>query len=488
MTMNTDRQAEATGQAVMHRRILAALILFQAALGLAWAIDNFGVIPAYGDTSDYLKRAETLEAHVLRPFTLPLLLRICRELGGAAYEAHLLFILQTCLSLAAVRQLAGVILPKRGKDVTWLVVPAVGLNPLLMHFNFTATPDALAMSLSLLAATSAWKCCTPRVSESERRGGSRRQFAIFLVTFMLAINTRGERIISLPLGIAAGTALHRLFFGTKSNFNCKKIFICILLGLCCNFFAGKILPKTDKVYNMNYNFTLYEQITPFLLFTRAEKIYPHLPGYIHEVLSVEAARHYDKNANYFYKIRDMLSPLGQQTYKDIITTAVRNDLPNILFDFGAGIFHYILSPVYTYFNFTGIAPDRQPQVWTGFSWFFGSLNWTYTRMAGHSPVLTYCYWLAASALVVTTLVYAIFYLIKYRKPINFTQYHNLLFFIPCNLCMLLVFAANPVLIHIRYSLTWHIFALTVLFGIVAQMAAKETGGGNFDNNDCAVTA
>jgi hypothetical protein len=470
----------------MCRRILAALILLQAALGLAWAVDNFGVIPAYGDTSDYLKRAETLEAHVLRPFALPLLLRICRELGGAAYWAHLLFTLQTCLSLAAVRQLAGVILPKRVKDVTWLAVPAVGLNPLLMHFNFTVLPDALAMSLSLLAATSAWKCCTQHMDESQKKYSSKLQFAVFLVTFMLAINTRGERIISLPLGIAAGVALLRLVSGTKTNFNYKKMFICILVGLLCNFFAGKILPKTDKIYNMNYNFTLYEQITPFLLFTRAEKIYPHLPGYIHKALSVEAARHYDKNANYFYEIRDILSPLGQQTYKDIIAAAVRNDLPNILFDFGAGVFHYILSPVYTYFNFTGIAPDRQPQAWAGFTWFYGALNWTYTRMAGHSPVLTFCYWLAASALVLTTLVYAIFYLIRYRKRINFTQYHNLLFFIPCNLCMLLVFAANPVLIHIRYSLTWHIFVLTVLLCIVAQMATNETYGEDFDNKGCAV--
>lgn len=436
------------------------LILAQTALCLSWAADNFGVVPAYGDSSDYIERAKILAVHKLRPFTLPLVLHLCME-ASKSNAMYFLFLVQTGLALTTLWLLLGILASGRHGVDKLLLFLAVGTNPLLTHFNFAVMPDSLAMSFSILAAVALWNSVS-------RETWYWPWPALFIVTFTLAVNARAERLISLSLGLMAGLllliALRRL-----PRIRMTRIVCCFLLAFCCHFGMGKILPKSDIIFNGgDYNFTVYQQLCWQTVFTRAEHLWPLFSKEVRAALPLEEARTWDKRLSYFYTVRKHLDPLGDSAYKDIFFILLKHDWPHLLYSIGAGAAHYTLTAVYPYFYFTGINFDQQSEAWNGFTIFYMTQNWTYTRMAGHSPGLTWWYWLTASTLVLAALGRGIILLVRRELPIGGSAQ---IFFGCAMLVMVLFFVAFPVFVHIRYALTWHVFALAALFGLVLPVLA-----------------
>lgn len=144
------------------RIVFLGIIILQVLICCLWCIDNWGIVPSYGDCIDYLLRAKPLLAHKIRPFSLALIIRICQELVGETYRVHMLYSVQMLLAFTAFWLISGTLLPQCSKKIRALITLIVGTNPLVVHFNYTITPDSLAMSFTLLTLYFLWKLCTKK--------------------------------------------------------------------------------------------------------------------------------------------------------------------------------------------------------------------------------------------------------------------------------------------------------------------------------------
>jgi len=458
------------------------LILAQTALSLIWAADNFGVVPEYADSAGYYELAKMLVVHRYRPFTFPLLLRLCMEVSNT-YHVHLLFLAQTGLALVALWLLLGSLTPeRRGLDKVLLFL-AVGTNPLFTHFNFAVMAESLALSFAILAATALWNAVS-------RETWSRSWTLLFMVTFTLAINARGERIVSLSIGLMAGLLL-LLVLRRLPRARLTRIALCFCLAFSCHLAADKLLHKSDQLFFVR-NITLYQQAFFNVTFTRAERLWPLFPDEVRTLLPFEEMRKWDDQTGYAYTVLDRLQHLNQNVYRTMLLTVLRHDWPHLLYRLGAGVTHYTLSAIYPYWYFTGLPNNRpESEAWNGLTHFYRTQRWTYTRMAGYplrvvEPYsgmnerlsrLTWWYWLTASLLVQTVMFSGIARLIKSFHNIKLNRMGGAyLFFTIAMLTTALIFAANPVYLHIRYTLTWHVFALTALFSLVLPVKAESSLG------------
>lgn len=138
------------------------LFILQLVICIKWIINNWGLIPSYGDSEDYILRSNPLIIHNIRPFTLPLLIRFSQEIGGKTYFPPILFSIQTILTFISIWFISGALLPNISKKCRGIITILVGTNPLIMHFNHSIVPDSLAMSCTLLALYFLWKFCTKK--------------------------------------------------------------------------------------------------------------------------------------------------------------------------------------------------------------------------------------------------------------------------------------------------------------------------------------
>ena len=82
---------------------LAAAVTAQVVIGAVWWLRNLEDIPAYGDTSEYLRLASSLHVDQYRTILYPAMLREVQNISGSAHISFvpLLYIVQTVLALLA---------------------------------------------------------------------------------------------------------------------------------------------------------------------------------------------------------------------------------------------------------------------------------------------------------------------------------------------------------------------------------------------------
>ncbi|WP_180373264.1 hypothetical protein [Lawsonia intracellularis] len=131
-------------------------------ISIKWISNNWGLIPSYGDSEDYILRSNPLVIHNIRPFTLPLLICFSQEIGGKTYFPPILFSIQTTLTFISIWFISGALLPNVSKKSRGIITILVGTNPLIMHFNHSIVPESLAMSCTLLALYFLWEFCTKK--------------------------------------------------------------------------------------------------------------------------------------------------------------------------------------------------------------------------------------------------------------------------------------------------------------------------------------
>lgn len=143
--------------------LFSILFILQIALCCKWVVNNWGIIPSYGDSEDYILRSNPLLIHNIRPFTLPLIIRFSQALGGKEYFPYILFCIQIALTFMSVWFTVCILLPNISKKIRGVITILVGTNPLIMHFSHAIVPDAFAMSLTLLTLCFLWELCTKRL-------------------------------------------------------------------------------------------------------------------------------------------------------------------------------------------------------------------------------------------------------------------------------------------------------------------------------------
>lgn len=124
----------------------------QVLLGIAWWCGDLGMVPAYGDTQEYLRSALTLQADQYRTLGYPLLVRASMYASTwAGLPVQLpLYLLQTALAAAAAWYLARSLpwVSRRGAAAATAVVVT---SPLVVHYATSLLSDSVASSLFVLA-------------------------------------------------------------------------------------------------------------------------------------------------------------------------------------------------------------------------------------------------------------------------------------------------------------------------------------------------
>lgn len=293
-------------------------------------------------------------------------------------------------------------------------------------------------------------------------------FYLYIIAFILTSNTRSERFFSMSLGIASSIIVVSLCIKiTKRHLKLIPLTLCLILGITSNLVTKRFLPPTDDIFSLNYNFHRYHLIASSLTWPYLQHIYPVLPTYIKNVLPEEETAIYDSQSNYFYQIRTYIDPLGEEAYKDIILTILKNDFMSVCYRYPMGIFHYGLAPIYVYFNFKG---DKESQPADNpLSWFYRIQDWTYTRMEMHAKNTTLYYWKVAQCIFILSLLIVIFMLLK-KETIRL-QKEATIFFTITTLSTAIIFSCNsPIFIHLRYTLTWYTsFFILLMCSIVPYL-------------------
>lgn len=237
----------------------------------------------------------------------------------------------------------------------------------------------------------------------------------------------------------------------------------VIIGICSSLGARKILPSTSQTFCVNYNFHRYHLIAGSMIWGRLTQLYPHFPQYIKDVLPMQEAINHDEKGCYFYQIKAYIDTLGKQAYKDIIYTAVKQKWTTMLYEYPLGAAHYALSVFYPYINFKGTIPKKRPL--TPLSCFYGIQMYTYERMAETSPRLTLYYWRISICVLIGSFI--AFLMGLYEKKLVIPHKEIFIFLTGSTLMTAIIFSfVCPVVIHIRYTMTWHATFLLMMMAII----------------------
>jgi hypothetical protein len=192
------------------RRIVSGAVVgigaVQVALGVLWWFGNLGMVPAYGDSVEYLELSQSLEVDGYRTLAFPLLLRVSSHVAtwaGLPYQVPL-YLLQTALAVAVawylVRTASSM---SRGRAA--LATALIATSPLVLHYALSVLSDSIAASLLVLALAGLARVVV--------RGD--RRVRTWLLTFSGALGTalmRTEKwyvLLTLAVLVLGGLAVAR---------------------------------------------------------------------------------------------------------------------------------------------------------------------------------------------------------------------------------------------------------------------------------------
>ncbi len=81
--------------------LIILAILVQIVFAFRWTIGNWGTIPSFGDTNEYIEMSQSWLLDEYRPVLYPLLIHLARCISET-YFAQILFALQTVVSLISL--------------------------------------------------------------------------------------------------------------------------------------------------------------------------------------------------------------------------------------------------------------------------------------------------------------------------------------------------------------------------------------------------
>lgn len=363
-------------------RLSLVLLALNAIVGAFWLVQNYGVVPRYGDTVEYLARAQTLEVDQYRGIFYPVLLR-----AGfiASYFTNLplhiiIYLIQICVSLFSIYFLVDTIFEflYKSRERVLLVSVLAGFSPLVVHFSLSLMTDSLAASFTILFLTGLVRGCL--------RAQAEERWYVFLafstLAFCLMALTRVEKLY-LGAIMFSGVLIANIGIN-RHNFAKHKINPG-LLGVV--FFMVSIasiltIKEQTTVYNNDRPpLSLENMAFNRIVWPRMSDVHPYFPRALKDKITLADARAFDSDANnvYPFLVEMLKDPDGQAQINSITLLTLRNFsgavIRKTVFDF----IKYTIPNVAFPLEITQVLPES---FWT---------RWTVTRFAMQTPVLSGVY-------------------------------------------------------------------------------------------------
>jgi hypothetical protein len=273
-------------------------------LGVIWMVYNASVIPAYGDTVDYLERARTLHVDQYRTILYPAFLKISgvvpHRVGApstaVAYAIQWSAVAASTALFAAA--LANGLLtfrtgPRTSLALVLATVVLVATNPLVAHFAFSVMSDSLATSFTMAFIGSL--VFAAGCASSSR---SRLWLGIALLCFFLMALSRVEKLY-------AGGALVLItavwLFGNstplKGPFARRRALV--IVGLLAGMLGvAAMVNRVTQIHDPSQaSLDLSSMAFNRVVWPRLARVYPHLSPEARALIPFDEAVRFDAHNN-----------------------------------------------------------------------------------------------------------------------------------------------------------------------------------------------
>jgi hypothetical protein len=479
-----------TGSRGPARTILAVVLGLYLVAGLTLTLLHLGDVPRYGDSHEYLKRAESLEIDPYRGIGYPALLAgidrlVDEEPLVMAWRRRWVrpdaprtgmggFLLLQAVQYGALAAALAYFLRKvAGIGMTpwrrFLLGALVFVDPLVAHFQQAVLTDGLTLSACLVfCAALAELLRAPRVRWSA--------VALLALGLLAAANLRVEKASVLTGTALVALAAHGLLERRRgrplpwrrAGIVLATLALCLALGRAVQKrfeTAGDRWPVRDSILDQRISY-------PYL-----HTVYDDLPSEVRAQLSLEQAREHDRGIRQAREVIDEVSgedPVRRTALIEACAGVVaRQRWGALAFDIAKDTLENVLATV-SFAVRTGafLALDantfeaRFPDDWA---------SWTHERLTMHHPRAMTAF-LGLTALGLVTASLAALAALRGRRgspPAPATGTGTWEAWIPALAFVLvnaLAFAAVADLVHLRYTLLAHVaFVLIVQRGALAWL-------------------
>jgi len=274
-------------------------------LGLAWMAYNASVIPAYGDTIDYLARARTLHVDQYRTILYPAFLRIGGVVRHGIDAPSIAFVYavqwsavaaSTALFATALVNGLGIFRASRRTSAALVLatVALVATNPLVTHFAFSVMSDSLATSFTMAFIGALSLAMTDRLPPSNRR----LWLGIALTCFFLMALSRVEKVYA---GLALATVTVVWLFANplrvKDPFPRRRT-VLVLILLMGTLGVAVTVNRATQIHDPNQASLDFSSMAfNRVVWPRLTRVYPHLSPEARASIAFDEAVRFDAHNN-----------------------------------------------------------------------------------------------------------------------------------------------------------------------------------------------
>lgn len=364
-------------------RLCIVGLLVECAIGVVWAALNFTDVPQYGDTTEYLRLAQTLKIDEYRGVLYPLILW---ALSVPSRGPLGLYALQLIVSAVALWYFTGSLFDAAGlrneKDRLALAIPTLAafFAPLSIHLSLSVMADSLAASLLLLTVGA----FVTLMSAQKIRDTAVAGF-IFAVATFLVTSIRAEMRLSIVGLVVLGVFR---WFLSQQRLRGRIVSAGVMLaasslGLIASIGVHTLLAN-DHQTRPPYKIATF--MSTSIVWGRLARIHDRLPEELRSVVSSEEMRQADEDSNRlaYYLLPLLRERLGSWDAAEaalwtMARQALRDEWPAILKENARELVAYSVPFVYWHADLLGRKGGGR---WS---------EWVYTRMANGRGNLTKAY-------------------------------------------------------------------------------------------------
>ena len=463
------------------RRFIVVLLLFYLGLAAVWCTIQFGHVPPYGDTGEYIRLAGSLEVDGYRGILYPAILALAgRWAGGLSFQPPALAMVgvqafQIAMSVLCTAYLLQVMLAGRlvalgvaaaGRLALLAVLVALlTLDPLVSHFNLSIMTDGLAVSFSLAF-------CSALADLARRRNAPALAWAVLVASTIGMASLRVEKIWvvigTCVLSWLAWKAQGRRAAGDRAVDVARRVLPALVCTVC--LCVATQLGRSLVFQDLGRWSPLETAIHFRVIFHEMEAIYDDLPDHVRARLSREDAAWYDRRIHHTWEVIDKVTNKDPedraQLTRELARVAIRERWPSIgARTISAFVENLFATPSF-YIRVAVWKWQGQGDRWL-FDFFEGN-PWVYRNLALYSPRLSAALvTLSAAVLVAASLLAALWCRSRRGRgavalraeviPVDAIPFAAFL------LCNNLLFALTTGGIFVRYTVFSHVLILLVMY-------------------------
>jgi hypothetical protein len=337
-------------------------------IGIVWWCVNLWHEPAYGDTVEYWRLADTLRVDAWRTLAYPVILRLLAGGNDTTAGRIPVYIIQTFITGCAIYyfvstlDLAAQYKPNHGRRA--LLLLGIASMPLVLHFSLTILTDSLAASLFLIGLAGVGRVFVL----GDAGAGSVGVTAIGIVGSGLV---RPERMFPFAALLGVFLILNLL--------RKRRALGLVALALIVMILMTGILNRETQTADLNRP----RLTTSLMLFDRtvqgrATELLPEMPAAVRERMSPDQAASWDKDPNALIWLGNAFDDAeGQAAMREAARVALREQGDRIAAQAAGDAIEYFTAPV----NYS-----RESLLVHS-----GPTDWTNTRMGGAHKKLTEIY-------------------------------------------------------------------------------------------------